>query len=58
MAPTEPLQRVTHGRTMKQISLPLVLGLLASSGCRTMPERDVRYEPSTDARRARHAGAG
>lgn len=31
---------------MKPIMLPLVLGWLASSGCETIPGRDVRYEPT------------
>jgi Methyltransferase domain len=31
---------------MKQISLPLVMGLLVSFGCRTIPGQDVRYEPT------------
>jgi SAM-dependent methyltransferase len=31
---------------MKPITLPLVLGLLASFGCETIPGRDVRYEPT------------
>jgi Methyltransferase domain len=31
---------------MKQISLPLVMGLLASFGCRTLPGQDVRYDPT------------
>ena len=31
---------------MKPIVLPLVLGLLASFGCQTIPGRDVRYEPT------------
>ena len=31
---------------MKPTMLPLVLGLLASLGCRTIPGQDVRYEPT------------
>jgi methylase of polypeptide subunit release factors len=31
---------------MRQISLPLVMGLLVSFGCRTIPGQDVRYEPT------------
>jgi SAM-dependent methyltransferase len=31
---------------MKQIMLPLVLGLLVSFGCTTIPGQDVRYEPT------------
>jgi SAM-dependent methyltransferase len=31
---------------MKQIPLPLVIGLLTMLGCRTIPGQDVRYEPT------------
>ena len=31
---------------MKQISLALVLGLLVSFGCQTIPGRDARYDPT------------
>jgi SAM-dependent methyltransferase len=31
---------------MKPMVLPLVLGLLVSFGCRTIPGQDVRYEPT------------
>ncbi|RPH62817.1 MAG: SAM-dependent methyltransferase, partial [Acidobacteria bacterium] len=31
---------------MKRIILQLVLGLLVSFGCRTIPGQDVRYEPT------------
>lgn len=31
---------------MKHISIPLVVGLLVSFGCRTIPGQDVRYEPT------------
>jgi tRNA A58 N-methylase Trm61 len=31
---------------MKQIIQPLVIGLLVSFGCRTIPGQDVRYEPA------------
>jgi SAM-dependent methyltransferase len=31
---------------MKRIIQPLVIGLLVSFGCRTIPGRDVRYEPT------------
>jgi len=31
---------------VKQIALPLVLGLLVSFGCGTIPGQDVRYEPT------------
>ena len=31
---------------MKQIGLPLVMGLLVSFGCRAIPGQDVRYEPT------------
>jgi SAM-dependent methyltransferase len=31
---------------MKQIILPLVLGLLMAFGCGTVPGQDVRYEPT------------
>ena len=44
MAATEPLQGVTHGRTMNQIGLPLVVGLLVLFGCRTIPGQDVNFE--------------
>ena len=33
-------------QTMKPIMLRLVLGLLVSFGCRTIPGQDVRYEPT------------
>jgi SAM-dependent methyltransferase len=33
-------------QTMKPIMLRLVLGLLMSFGCRTIPGQDVRYEPT------------
>jgi SAM-dependent methyltransferase len=32
--------------TMKRIILQLILGLLVSFGCRTIPGQDVRYEPT------------
>jgi hypothetical protein len=32
--------------TMKQIILPLVMGLLMAFGCGTVPGQDVRYEPT------------
>jgi SAM-dependent methyltransferase len=31
---------------MKQIGLPLVVGVLVSFGCRVIPGQDVRYEPT------------
>ena len=33
-------------KQMKQISLPLVMGLLVSFGCRTLPGQEVRYDPT------------
>jgi SAM-dependent methyltransferase len=33
-------------KQMKPISLPLVMGLLVSFGCRTIPGQDVRYDPT------------
>jgi SAM-dependent methyltransferase len=33
-------------QAMNPIMLPLVLGFLASFGCRTIPGQDVRYEPT------------
>ena len=31
---------------MKQIIVPIVIGLLVSFGCQTIPGQDVRYEPT------------
>ena len=31
---------------MKQMTLPFVVGLLATCACRTVPGQDVRYEPT------------
>jgi hypothetical protein len=31
---------------MKQMTLPFVVGLLATFACRTVPGQDVRYEPT------------
>ena len=44
MQNSKPL--VEELKQMKQIKLPLVLGLLVSFGCRTVPGQDVRYEPT------------
>ena len=38
--------RVRLSKTMKQLTLPLVLGLFVSFGCGTIPGQDVRYEPT------------
>jgi SAM-dependent methyltransferase len=33
---------------MKRFALPLTVALLVTAGCRTVPERDVRFEPTPD----------
>lgn len=44
MNPKRSRQR--GSRTSKQAALPLAIGLLATFGCRTIPGRDVRYQPT------------